>query len=309
MKKISVIVPCYNEESTIELFHQAITKMWDEDAKLRDNYELELQFIDDGSKDKTYPILKELAKKDSKVHFASFSRNFGKEAAMFCGLRQCTGEAAVMIDADLQHPVETIKDMIDKWEEGYDIVEGVKSSRGKERKTHGLFANIFYKMISKMTGFDMKNSSDFKFLDRKVVDALDSFTEKETFFRALSFWTGFRNTTVEYEVQDRVAGNSKWSTKSLIKYAFRNITAFTFTPLYFIAVLGVIVMLVGVGLGIDAVISYLLGKAVGGYPSLVVLISLSTGAILLSLGIIAVYIAKMFQEIKNRPRYILQDKE
>lgn len=309
MKRISVIVPCYNEESTIELFHKAITSMWEEDSNLKDNYELELQFIDDGSKDKTYPILKELSKKDSRVHFASFSRNFGKEAAMFCGLRQATGDAAVMIDADLQHPVETIKDMIKKWEEGYEIVEGMKSSRGKENKSHGLFANLFYKMISKMTGFDMKNSSDFKFLDRKVIDALDTFTEKETFFRALTFWTGYKSTFVEYEVKERVAGNSKWSTKSLIKYAFKNLTAFTFTPLYFIAVLGIIVLLVGIGLGIDAVISYFLGKAVGGYPSLVVLISLSTGAILLSLGIIAVYVAKMFQEIKNRPRYILQDKE
>lgn len=308
MKRISVIVPCYNEESTIELFYETITAMWSNDEKLNNNYELELQFIDDGSKDKTYPLIKALSQKDNRVHFSSFSRNFGKEAAMFCGLRQSTGDGVVMIDADLQHPIETIKDMINKWEEGFDVIEGIKATRGKEAKSHGLFANLFYKLISQMTGFDMKNSSDFKFLDRKVVDVLDSFTEKETFFRALTFWSGFKSTSVEYEVHERVAGSSKWSTKSLIKYAFRNLTSFTFTPLYIIAFMGIIVMLIGIVLGIDAVITYFLGKAVGGYPSLIVLIVLATGAILLSLGIIAVYIAKMFQEIKNRPRYIIQDK-
>ena len=308
MKKISIIVPCFNEEATVELFYDALTKMWwDSTNNLINNYEPEIIFIDDGSKDKTYKLIKALSEAHKEVHFVSFSRNFGKEAAMFCGLKQCSGDAAIVIDADLQHPVETIKDMLLKWEEGYEIIEGIKKARGKEKKTHGFFANLFYKIISKVTGFDMANSSDFKLIDRKVIDALNDFEETETFFRALTFWTGFRNTTVEYEVAERVAGVSKWSTSKLIKYAVKNLTSFTYMPLFVIAYVGILVLIIGVILGIDAIISYFLGKAVGGYPSLVILITFATGAILISLGIIAVYIAKIYQEVKNRPRYIIGD--
>ena len=303
MKKISVIVPCYNEEATIELFYEAITKIWD------DNYILELVMVDDGSKDRTHELLKELSKRDERVHYTSFSRNFGKEAAMFCGLKQATGDAAVVIDADLQHPVSTIKEMAAKWEEGYDVIEGVKSSRGNESKGHGLMAKLFYSIISKIAGFDMRNSSDFKLIDRKVIDALNEFTEKDTFFRALTFWAGFKSTSVEYEVQERAAGESKWSGMGLIKYALKNIFSFTYAPLYLIAYLGVLMILITLGLGIDAIVSYAKGISVGGYPSLVILITLTAGAIMCSLGVIGIYIAKIYEEIKNRPRYISADRK
>ena len=309
MKKISVIVPCYNEEATIELFHEAITKFWESEPNLKDNYELELQLVNDGSKDRTADILKALADKDTRVHYTSFSRNFGKEAAIFCGLKLVTGDAAVVIDADLQHPVETIKDMVLEWEKGFDIVEGRKEERGKESGVHKLFANMFYGIISRLTGFDMKNSSDFKLIDRKVIDALNDISESETFFRAMSFWVGFKSTTVSYTVNDRVAGESKWSTRSLIRYAFKNITSFTYSPLYIIMYLGIIVLLVGIILGIDAIVTFFKGSAMSGYPSLIILIVLATGAILLSLGVIAVYIAKIYQEVKARPRYIIGDKK
>lgn len=304
MKKVSVIVPCYNEEETIDLFYNTISTFWKESLA---EYEPELIFVDDGSKDKTCSKLVALAERDSSVRYASFSRNFGKEAAMFAGMDLCTGDCAVVIDADLQHPVETIGEMVGQWEQGFDIVEGVKSSRGKEAKAHGLFARMFYRIISSLVGFDMMNSSDFKLIDRKVINVLDGFTEKDTFFRALTFWTGFKSTSVEYEVAERAAGQSKWHGASLIRYAMRNIIAFTNVPLYMIAILGIIVILIGFILGIDAVITYFKGVAVGGYPSLVILITLSTGAILSSLGIISVYLSKMFNEVKNRPRYIIRD--
>ncbi len=303
MKKISVIVPCYNEEETIEKFYEAITDLW----KDMPAYELEVVFVDDGSKDKTHELAKKLSKDDDRIRYTSFSRNFGKEAAIFCGLRQATGHAAVVIDADLQHPVETIRDMAVKWEEGYDIVEGMKASRGKESKTHGLFAGLFYKLISAMIGFDMNNSSDFKLMDRRVVDTLNDMTEKDTFFRALSYWVGFRSTSVEYVVQDRVGGESKWSSAALVRYALKNLTSFTYMPLHLISVIGSVITLIGIGLGIDAIISYASGEAIGGYPSLVILIVLATGGIMLSLGIIAVYLAKMYEELKDRPRYIVRD--
>lgn len=305
MSKISVIVPCYNEEQTIEAFYQAITELW----KNMGNRELEVMFVDDGSKDATESMIKKLSETDERVRFASFSRNFGKEAAIFCGLEQVSGDCAVVIDADLQHPVETIKSMVLKWEEGFEIVEGVKSSRGKEKKIHGLFAGLFYKLISSMAGFDMANSSDFKLLDRKVIDTLNGLDEKETFFRALTFWVGFTSTTVEYEVQDRVAGTTKWSSTALLKYAVRNITSFTYMPLYIIAAIGGVIICLGLGFGIDAVISYFRGEASGGYPTMVILLMLATGAIMCSLGIMSVYIAKIYEEVKDRPRYIVRDKK
>lgn len=303
MKKISVIVPCYNEEDTIEAFYEAITEFW----KNMSQYELEVIFVDDGSKDKTHELAKKISKADDRIRYTSFSRNFGKEAAIFCGLKQATGHAAVVIDADLQHPVETIKDMAVKWEEGYDIVEGMKASRGKESRTHGLFAGLFYKLISAMIGFDMNNSSDYKLMDRRVVDTLNDMTEKDTFFRALSYWVGFKSTSVEYVVQDRVGGESKWSSAALVRYALKNLTSFTYMPLHLISVIGAVITLIGIGLGIDAIISYASGEAIGGYPSLVILIVLATGSIMLSLGILAVYMAKMYEELKNRPRYIVRD--
>lgn len=305
MSCLSVIIPCYNEEATVELFYDSIVKLWGNGIYSR--YELELVFIDDGSADRTHEIIKELSLKDSRVRYTSFSRNFGKEAAIFCGLKQASGDAAVIIDADLQHPLETIGEMLSKWEEGYEIVEGVKSDRGSESKNHGLVANLFYKIISKLTGFDMKNSSDFKLITRPVIDTLNGLTEKETFFRAMTFWTGFKSTTVAYEVKDRVAGTSKWSTRSLVSYAIKNIIAFTYTPLYLIFFAGVIVLLLGVGLGIDALITFIKGEAVGGYPSLVLIITVATAGIMLSLGIIGTYVAKIYQEVKNRPKYIVGD--
>ncbi|MCR5094389.1 MAG: glycosyltransferase family 2 protein [Lachnospiraceae bacterium] len=308
MKTVSIIVPCYNEEEVIQKFYQAILALW-QDASLRDLYTPELVFVDDGSGDQTAALIREIASGDERVRYTSFSRNFGKEAAIFCGLRQATGEAVIVMDADLQHPPAAIPEMLKKWEEGYEIVEGVKSSRGKETRSHGLFAGLFYRMISKVIGFDMSGSSDFKLLGRKAVDALNALQEKETFFRALSFWIGFKSASVSYEVAERAGGHSKWSTRSLTRYAIRNITSFTYAPLRIIGAVGILMLLVGLGLGIDAIISYVHGKAIGGYPSLVILITLSTGGILLSLGIIAVYIAKMYTELKNRPRYIVDDQK
>ncbi len=304
MQKVSIVVPCYNEEATIKEFHKAITSLWNE-SELKANYSPEIIFIDDGSTDKTYDNILSVSEFDDGIRYTSFSRNFGKEAAIFCGLKQATGDAVIVMDADLQHPPMIIPEMLSKWQSGYEIVEGVKTHRGKESHSHGLMAGIFYKIMSRMIGYDMSGSSDYKLMDRKVVDTLNSLSEKATFFRALSYWVGYKSTSIEYEVGDRVAGKSKWSGLSLFKYAITNITSFTYSPLYLIGVVGAVIMLIGLGLGIDAVITYFKGIAVGGYPSLVILITLATGAIMLSLGIIAVYIARMYNEIKNRPRYIV----
>lgn len=303
MDIISIIVPCYNEEESIEYFYKAIN----ETGEKLEGAELELIFVDDGSKDKTYEKLCMLHEKDKRVKCISFSRNFGKEAAIFSGLRAGEGDCFVVMDADLQHPPETIIEMYDCWKNGYEVVEGIKKSRGKESGLHKWFAGMFYDIISSTTHMDMRNSSDFKLMDKKVVKELCSLTEKNTFFRALAYWVGFKSTSVSYEVCERVAGKTKWSYRKLIKYAVQNLTSFTNAPLQIITVLGLMFLVVGFVLGVDAVISFIRGIAVGGYPTLVLLIVISTGAIMLSLGIIGVYISKIYDEIKNRPQYIIRD--
>ena len=184
-------------------------------------------------------------------------------------------------------------------------MEGVKEDRGTEKRIHKGFANLFYSWISKLAGLDMKNTSDFKLIDRKVIEALKGFKEKTPFFRALSFWVGFKSIAVSYAVEERSAGATKWSTKALVKYAFRNLISFTYAPLYMIAVLGTIVILFGAVLGVDALISYVNGTAQGGYPTLLFVMVLTAGAIISSLGIMSVYIAKIYEEIKGRPQYIV----
>lgn len=301
MDKISLIVPCYNEESNIEPFYSAILDTF----KSIPGADFELLFINDGSKDSTFEKIEELHKQDKRVKCVSFARNFGKEAALFAGIRNVSGDCAVILDADLQHPPAVIIEMYSKWKEGFEVVEGVKTDRGKEGLFHKLFTKIFYGLISRAVGMDMKNSSDYKLLDKIVVAELAALKERNTFFRALSFWVGFKKTTVYYEVAERSSGVSKWSTKSLIKYAINNVICFSYAPLHIVTVLGIIFLLFGLGISIDAVISYFKGVSTDGFPTLVILLLLGFGAIMLSLGVIGVYIAQIYDEVKSRPQYIV----
>lgn len=304
MSLLSIVVPCYNEEESLDSFYHTVQ------ATLKPlKMDIEYIFVDDGSKDSTLSKLKELHKTDPHVHYVSFSRNFGKEAAVFAGLRESHGDAVAVLDADLQHPPSVILEMASLWEEGYEVIEGKKNSRGKEAFLHELMAVTFYKMISGFIKMDMNDSSDYKFMDRKVVDVLCSLKERNTFFRALSFWTGFRTTAVNYEVQERVAGTTKWSPAALVKYACNNLISFTVAPLYMIVTVGLLFFVIGVILAIDAVVDHYMGIAVEGYPTLLVLLVIATGCILFSIGIIGIYIAKIYDEIKERPQYIIRERE
>lgn len=303
MRRLSIIVPCYNEADTVELFYEELTKV---EASIKD-MEFEVIFVDDGSKDTTFEILERMHRSGKNLKAYSFSKNFGKEAAMFAGLHKATGDCCVVMDADLQHPPETIPKMVELWQQGYEVVEGKKLDRGKESVVHKAFANLFYSLMNRCMNMDMSNSSDFKLLDRKVIDILCSLKERNTFFRALSFWVGFKSTTVEYEIHERVAGTSKWSYLSLLKYALCNMVSFTFWPLYLINFIGLALLAVGAVLGIDAIISFAHGHAIAGYPSLIILMWFATGGIMTALGIIGVYIAKIYDELKARPQYIIDD--
>ena len=299
---LSVILPSYNEEKMI---HIAAARL--ADILGGAGIEYELLFVDDGSSDKTWSEISAASEKDSHVVGLHFSRNFGKEAAMFAGLERAKGDCVVVIDCDLQHPPEKIVEMYRLWEQGYEVVEGIKEDRGEETGFHRFAANSFYGLISKATGMDMSSSSDFKLLDRKVVDTLNKMPERSVFFRALSFWVGFKKAEVTYCVQERTEGVSKWSTRSLVRYALTNITSFSSAPLHIVTVLGVIMLAVSVIMGVIALVQKLCGVALGGFTTVILLLLFASSIIMISLGIIGYYIAKIYDEIKGRPRYIIAD--
>ena len=297
---ISVVLPSYNEEKMIPIAAKRLA-----DILGGEGIDYELLFVDDGSRDGTWKEIQRCAKADRHVVGVHFSRNFGKEAAMFAGLEQARGECVVVIDCDLQHPPEKIVEMYRLWEQGYEVVEGIKEDRGEESGLHKLAANSFYSLISRATGMDMGASSDFKLLDRKVVDTLNALPERNVFFRALSFWVGFKKAEVRYRVQERTEGESKWSTKSLIKYAVTNIASFSSAPLHVVTGMGVLMLLVAVVFGVISLVQKLMGTAQPGFTTVILLLLIIGSFLMISLGIIGYYIARIYDEIKGRPRYII----
>ena len=249
--------------------------------------------------------LKRQGKRDPNVTGVHFSRNFGKEAAVFAGLAQASGDVIAVMDCDLQHPPATLVQMYRLWQDGYEVIEGVKSDRGKEGAVHKKCAEFFYGIMTKATKVNMKDASDFKMMDRKAVDSILSMPERNMFFRATSSWVGFKTTSVRFEVQEREAGVSKWSPWSLVKYAFTNIVAFTTVPLQFVTVGGLICFLCSLALMIYSLVQYFGGRAVEGYTTLLLVLLLIGSAVMISLGIIGYYIAKIYEEVKHRPRYIV----
>lgn len=300
MSRLSVVLPAYNEEQMLAKTCRTLKKILDL-AEI--NYELVI--VDDGSTDQTWKIIEETAEKDRNVTGVHFSRNFGKEAAIVAGLTQASGNAVAVMDCDLQHPPEVLVKMYRLWEQGYEVVEGIKKSRGTETVFHRKSAGFFYRIMSRATGFNMENASDFKLLDRKAVESVLSMPERSMFFRATSSWVGFKSTSVLFEVQEREAGESKWSTGSLIRYAFRNIVAFTTLPLQFVTIGAGGCFICSLLLLIYSLVRYFTGHAVEGYTTLLIVMLFIGSAVMMSLGIIGYYIARIYEEVKRRPRYIV----
>ena len=300
MSRLSVVLPAYNEEQMLAKTCRTLKKILDL-AEI--NYELVI--VDDGSTDQTWKIIEETAEKDRNVTGVHFSRNFGKEAAIVAGLAQASGNAVAVMDCDLQHPPEVLVKMYRLWEQGYKVVEGIKKSRGTETVFHRKSAGFFYRIMSRATGFNMENASDFKLLDRKAVESVLSMPERSMFFRAASSWVGFKSTSVLFEVQEREAGESKWSTGSLIRYAFRNIVAFTTLPLQFVTIGAGGCFICSLLLLIYSLVRYFTGHAVEGYTTLLIVMLFIGSAVMMSLGIIGYYIARIYEEVKRRPRYIV----
>jgi dolichol-phosphate mannosyltransferase len=302
MNKLSVIIPSYNEEAMIFKTTEVIHRI------LNDNkIEHELLFVDDGSKDRTWEKIVEASKETDAVCGVHFSRNFGKESAIYAGLSYASGDCTVVIDCDLQHPPEKIVEMYRLWENGWEIVEAVKTDRGEESAFHSLCARIFYAIMSSITKIDMRKASDFKLLDRKAVTVLLNMKEKNAFFRALSSWIGFKTTQVEFEVQERTEGVSKWSTKSLIKYAISNVAAFSTAPMQIVTMLGIVMFVISIIMGSIALIQKILGIALDGFTTVIVLQLFSSSTVMISLGIIGYYISKIYEEVKGRPKFIVTE--
>ncbi len=300
MGRLTVIIPSFNEEDNIENTAKVIGSTLDGAG-----IDYDLLFVSDGSTDNTYEIIEGLSKNDSRIGGIQFSRNFGKEAAIFAGLDYATGDCVAVIDCDLQHPPKTLIEMYHLWEEGYEVVEGIKSKRGKENPLYTLFTKIFYGIMSSLMKLDMNKTSDFKLIDRKVVNALLDLPERNTFFRALTFWAGFKSTSVMFDVEERKAGKSKWSFSGLVRYAISNTTSFTTAPLKFVFILGLIFMIFSLVLGVETLVNYFMHIAADGFTTVIILLLIVGGCINISLGIIGHYISRIYEEVKGRPRYIV----
>lgn len=300
MSLLSVVIPAYNEQGMIEKTASVVSEILS-----AENIAFEILFINDGSRDATWEKIQQAAEANPCVRGICFSRNFGKESAILAGLSEAKGDCCAVIDCDLQQPPEVMVEMYRLWEQGYKVVNGVKSSRGKESALHKLAAKAFYAVMSSIVKIDMKKASDYKLLDREVVEVLLQMPERNYFFRALSEWVGYRSTSVEYDVAEREYGKSKWSTRALIKYAITNITSFSSLPLNFITVLGVLVFFIAVVFGVIALVQYFCGTAVEGFTTVILLLLLIGSIIMISLGIIGYYISKIYEEIKQRPKFLI----
>jgi len=297
---LSVVIPAYNEEGTVA---EAARRTASVLRLARIPYEL--IFVDDGSSDGTWDAVQAASRENPRVRGLSFSRNFGKEAAILAGLEAARGECCAVMDCDLQHPPEKLPEMFRLWQEGWELVNGVKTERGRESGLHRLAVRIFNRILGGATGTDMSRASDFKLMDRQVAQVLLSLPERRTFFRALAPWTGFRETELEYRVEERKTGKSHWSFFSLARYAAAGIVGSTAAPLQIVTVLGCGVLLLALVLGVVTLASEILGRPVPGERGIVLLLLALGGCLMLSMGLMGYYLGRVFAEVQRRPRYLV----
>lgn len=305
MKKISILVPCYNEEASLPLLYPELKKLMDKTT----NYQWEVLFINDGSKDKTLQILKELREKDNRICYVDLSRNFGKENAMLAGFDYVTGDCMVIMDADLQDPPSLIPKMIQYWEEGYEDVYAKRNNRGKESWLRKRFSLLFYAILQRSTRFEvLKNVGDFRLLDRSCIEALKRLREAERYTKGMFCWIGFKKKEIIFNRGDRVAGKSNWNFFSLFNLAIEGITSFTTSPLRFASILGSVIAFFAFILMLYYLIKTIIwGDDIQGFPTLITVILFLGGVQLLSIGILGEYLGRIFNETKNRPVYIARE--
>jgi len=305
MEKISIVVPCYNEEKNINNFYEEMIKTLE---KVKENYSYEIIFVNDGSNDQTEIEVKKVRKTDKNVILISFSRNFGKEAAIYAGLNNATGDLVALIDADLQHPPVTILEMIKGINEGYDVVATKRKNRKGEPVIKSVFSKLFYKMMRMFIPIE-KDVQDFRLMKKEVVDAILSLKEYNRFSKGIFTWVGFNIKYIEIENIERKAGKTKWSFKKLFSYAIEGITSFTTAPLKASTLMGFCISIIAIISTVVIILQTLIyGKDVPGYASIITAILFMGGVQLISIGILSEYISKMYLEIKKRPKYIIKEK-
>lgn len=305
MKKISLLIPAYNEEETLPLLYKELCNVI-KDIK---NYEFEILFINDGSNDNTLNILRMLQDRDSRVNYISFSRNFGKETAMIAGFDYATGDAAVVLDADLQDPPELLSEMIKYWEQGYDDVYAKRRTREGESWLKKFTSHAFYKLLQKMTKIQIQeDTGDFRLLDKSAIQALKKLREKQRYTKGMFSWIGFNKKEILFDRKPRAAGKTKWNYLKLFNLALEGVTSFTTFPLRIATLIGMIVSVLSIiYMFIILIKSIIWQDPVQGYPSMMVTILFLGGVQLISLGIIGEYVGRIFNETKNRPLYIISE--
>lgn len=307
MKKLSVVVPCYNEEETVIPFYDEVTKL--DTFFAEKELEVEFIYIDDGSKDRTVEKIKELHEKDARVRLVSFSRNFGKEAAMYAGLQKASGDYVVVMDVDLQDPPALLPEMFSYLEQGYDSTATRRVSRKGEPPIRSFFARRFYKLMKKISKTEIVDGArDYRLMTRQVVDAILSMKEYNRFTKGIFGWVGFKTKWLEYENIERTKGETKWSFWSLLLYSFDGIMAFSTMPLSLAAIVGILFCFLSMLLIIFIIIRTLVfGDPVAGWPSTICIVSLISGVQLFCIGIVGQYMAKMYMEVKQRPIYLVKE--
>ena len=306
MEKISIVVPCYNEESNINSFYEEMIKTLE---KVKENYSYEIIFVNDGSNDNTELEVKKIRKTDQNVILISFSRNFGKEAAIYAGLNNATGDLVALIDADLQHPPKTILEMLEGINDGYDVVATKRKNRKGEPAIKSAFSKLFYKMMKMFIPIE-KNVQDFRLMKKEVVDAIISLKEYNRFSKGIFTWVGFKIKYIEIENIERKSGKTKWSFRKLFNYAIEGITSFTTAPLKASTLMGFFISTIAIISTIIIILQTLIyGKDVPGYASIITAILFMGGVQLISIGILSEYISKMYIEIKKRPKYIIKKED
>ncbi|MFK7974909.1 MAG: glycosyltransferase family 2 protein [Halioglobus sp.] len=306
MRELSLVIPVFNEA---EIIVAAVDTILAELKSIDDLDYFELIIVDDGSSDGTWKLLIEvLCPRYAEIRAIKLSRNFGKESALCAGLELCDAQATIIMDADLQHPPVLIKDMLRLWREGsVDIVDAVKRDRGDEPAISRLSANGFYAVFERLSGVGLKNASDFKLLDKRVVAAWREMPEKNLFFRGMSAWVGFNRKEIQFDVAPRLGSDSKWSALGLFRLALTSIVSFSSAPLHLITLSGVAFILFSIVLGVITLAQHFSGEAVSGFATVILLLLIIGGVIMVSLGIIGEYLARIYNEVKARPRYLIAE--
>lgn len=300
--EISVVVPAFNEEGVIA---STCTKLIETLCRVSQSFEIVV--VDDGSSDGTAMLVRQISNDSGGVvKLVELSRNFGKESAIAAGMKYATGHAVLFIDADMQHPIELVPQMLEAWRHGSEVVNAVKRSRGKESWLYRGFSHAFNKVLSSATEKDMMGASDFKLLDRQVVDVLLTLPEQHRFFRGLVAWVGFRSIDIEFDVAERHAGKSRWNSWSLVSYSLRSLVGFSSLPLRLVAFTGFATVLIGVLLLVQTLTNYATGSAAIGFTTVIAVQILLGGMTIFSVGVVAIYLSFMHEESKRRPIFVVR---